>query len=76
MKVLLNLHKFIVGDEELRKAFFEEGKSEHSEFCVRKIIKEIVERYLYSTKASADPPKDIEKMLEPFVVRKADKVYF
>jgi len=66
------LYQYITDTQELRSAFFEDTNNP-SEYVIKTMISEILERYLYKTNATEDIPEDIEDKIAPFVIEKLNR---
>ncbi len=69
------LYQYIIDNNELRKAFFKD-ESKPSEYQIKTMIKEIVERYMYSINADASVPEDIEAKIRPFIAEKLKRYVY
>lgn len=64
------LCQFVVGSDELTRAFWGDNANTDSEFRIKIMITEIVERYLFCTQATKDVPANLEEKIRPYVAEK------
>lgn len=60
--------KWINSEKEILKFFTDDEKV--SDYVIRGVVNDIVERYLYMTNATEEIPDDIEAVLKPFVAER------
>lgn len=73
------INDWINSESEILKLFTDKDKI--SDYTIRGIVNDIVERYLYMTNATENVPDDIEKLINPYVTQRLsfyleDTLYF
>lgn len=73
--VFQKLYQYITNNKEVSSAFFKD-ESKPSIYQIKTMISEIVERYLYYTKANEIIPEDIEEKIRPFIAEKLKRYIY
>lgn len=73
------INYWINSETDILKLFTDEDKI--SDYTIRGVVNDIVERYLYMTNATENMPDDIDKIINPYVARRLlfyleDTLYF
>ena len=67
------LSQFILETTEVCEIFFENGEAKNSDYKIKHMVSEIVERYLYNTSATNETPDNLKELILPYVIEKINR---